>query len=125
MKLPRDLSGRDLIKLLAKRGFVEVRRRGSHVVMEGPGGSTVVVPDHPSLKVGTLAAILKQRESGRKTSSSPARGQPRRPIRVRYRRAERARAPARSLREEGRAPRARRVTLSPGKGVQTGRRPPR
>jgi predicted RNA binding protein YcfA (HicA-like mRNA interferase family) len=44
-------------------GFAEVRRRGSHVVMQKrlPETTvTVVVPDHGELKTGTLASIIRQ-----------------------------------------------------------------
>ncbi len=49
--------------ILADHGFGEVRRRGSHVVMQKPAdGSTitVVVPDHKELRIGTLASIIRQ-----------------------------------------------------------------
>ena len=57
-KLPR-ISARKCRKALAGLGFVEVRQRGSHVVMRR-GESGCVVPSHKELKVGTLAGILKQ-----------------------------------------------------------------
>lgn len=60
MKLPRDLSGAEMVKILKKNGFVVKNQRGSHVTLEGPKGQMVVVPQHPSLKVGTLSAIIKQ-----------------------------------------------------------------
>jgi len=53
----RVLSGREVCRILERHGFVEVRRRGSHVVMQRrtPDGTTTVpVPDHPELKTGTL-----------------------------------------------------------------------
>lgn len=59
----RVFSGRELCRLLEQHGFVEVRRRGSHVVMQRPeGGSTrtVPVPDHPELRIGTLQSIIRQ-----------------------------------------------------------------
>jgi predicted RNA binding protein YcfA (HicA-like mRNA interferase family) len=59
----RTLSGRDVCSILAKHGFVEVRRRGSHVVMQwhdGESTRTVPVPDHPELRVGTLLSIIRQ-----------------------------------------------------------------
>lgn len=49
--------------ILAKHGFVEVRRRGSHVLMQkqGEGGTTTVpVPDHKELKIGTMQSIVRQ-----------------------------------------------------------------
>jgi predicted RNA binding protein YcfA (HicA-like mRNA interferase family) len=44
-------------------GFVEVRRRGSHVVMQKMEGGvtvTVPVPDHKELRTGTLLSIIRQ-----------------------------------------------------------------
>ena len=57
------LSGRDACKILQKHGFHEVRRRGSHVVMQrraDAGTITVPVPDHPELAIGTLLSIIRQ-----------------------------------------------------------------
>jgi len=59
----RVLSGREVCLVLAAHGFAEVRRRGSHVVMQKslPGTTvTVIVPDHKELKTGTLASIVRQ-----------------------------------------------------------------
>ena len=59
----RVLSGREVCALLARHGFVEVRRRGSHIVMQraGDGGTTTVpVPDHAEIRIGTLLSILRQ-----------------------------------------------------------------
>ncbi len=61
-KLP-VLSGRAVCKVLAEHGFAEVRRRGSHVVMQkrlGDSTVTVPVPDHRELKPGTLRSIIRQ-----------------------------------------------------------------
>jgi predicted RNA binding protein YcfA (HicA-like mRNA interferase family) len=59
----RRLSGREACRILESHGFAEVRRRGSHVVMQKkvPGTTvTVPVPDHKELKVGTLQSIIRQ-----------------------------------------------------------------
>jgi predicted RNA binding protein YcfA (HicA-like mRNA interferase family) len=59
----RTLSGREVCALLAEHGFVEVRQRGSHIVMQSrAAGSTVTVPvpDHKELKTGTLLSIIRQ-----------------------------------------------------------------
>jgi predicted RNA binding protein YcfA (HicA-like mRNA interferase family) len=61
MKLPRDLSGEDLIKHLCKRwGYQRVHQVGSHVILqtEQPMPHRVAVPAHTTLRVGTLNAIL-------------------------------------------------------------------
>lgn len=59
----RVLSGRAVCHILERHGFVEVRRRGSHVVMQrrdDSGTITVPVPDHVELRVGTLLSIIRQ-----------------------------------------------------------------
>lgn len=57
-KLPR-VSGRECCKALVALGFVEVRQRGSHVVMRR-GESGCVVPMHKEIKTGTLLGVLRQ-----------------------------------------------------------------
>ena len=64
----RILSGSQVCAILAARGFVEVRRRGSHIVMQrttAGGTTTVPVPDHRELRPGTLASIMRQCGLGR------------------------------------------------------------
>ncbi|MDO8680154.1 MAG: type II toxin-antitoxin system HicA family toxin [Acidobacteriota bacterium] len=59
----RVLSGRDVCKILEADGFVAIRQRGSHIVMQKRSGdttTTVPVPDHPELKAGTLSSIVRQ-----------------------------------------------------------------
>ena len=59
----RILSGRDVCRLLAGHGFTQVRRRGSHVLMQKTeAGSTVTipVPDHKELRIGTLMSVIRQ-----------------------------------------------------------------
>jgi predicted RNA binding protein YcfA (HicA-like mRNA interferase family) len=59
----RVLSGREVCRILAKHGFVEVRRKGSHIAMQKrASGATVtaIVPDHRELKIGTLLSIVRQ-----------------------------------------------------------------
>jgi len=60
MKLPRDLSGADLVKALARVGYRVTRQTGSHIrlTVDTPSRHHVTVPAHDSLKVGTLAGIL-------------------------------------------------------------------
>lgn len=59
----RVLSGREVCRILEKFGFAEVRRRGSHVVMQrldAEGTVTVPVPDHREVQIGTLLAVIRQ-----------------------------------------------------------------
>ena len=69
----RVLSGRDVCRILQQHGFTEVRHRGSHVVMQrrtGAGTTTVPVPDHNEIKIGTLMAIIRQSGLPRSTFES-------------------------------------------------------
>ena len=57
------LSGREVCRILVDQGFTEVRRRGSHIVMQKrtPGTTiTVPVPNHPEIRIGTLGPIIRQ-----------------------------------------------------------------
>ena len=59
----RVLSGSDVCRILEKYGFSEVRRRGSHIVMQrrlSNGTITVPIPNHKELRVGTLLSIIRQ-----------------------------------------------------------------
>ncbi len=60
MKLPRDLTGVELSKRLARLGYVVTRQTGSHLRLTSGehGEHHVTVPRHDPLRVGTLAAIL-------------------------------------------------------------------
>ena len=59
----RVLSGREVCKIMAEHGFEEVRRKGSHVIMQKKDGGTTItvpVPDHTELRTGTLLGIIRQ-----------------------------------------------------------------
>ena len=59
----RVLSGKDVCKILSNHGFMEVRRRGSHIVMQRKDAGktiTVPVPNHDELRIGTLQSIIRQ-----------------------------------------------------------------
>lgn len=59
----RVLSGAEAAAILRANGFIEVRRKGSHVVMQMKLPNTTItvpIPDHRELKGGTLAAIIRQ-----------------------------------------------------------------
>jgi predicted RNA binding protein YcfA (HicA-like mRNA interferase family) len=58
-KLPRGLSGKEVVKALGNAGFYIKRRKGSHVVLRRDNPfAQVVVPDHKSIDTGTLDSIL-------------------------------------------------------------------
>lgn len=62
MKVPRDLSGAQLIKVLCRDwGYRQVNQEGSHVILETetPGHQRLAVPNHNPLRVGTLNAIVR------------------------------------------------------------------
>jgi len=73
MKLPRDLSGSELIKLLCKHyGYRRVDQRGSHVLLqtEQPRHYRIAIPEHKTLRLGTLNSILNaNRKSSRHRES--------------------------------------------------------
>lgn len=59
----RVLSGHDVCAILARHGFVQVRQRGSHIVMQKRLPDTTVtvpVPAHSELRIGTLQSIIRQ-----------------------------------------------------------------
>ncbi len=60
MNLP-VVSGRECMSALQRAGFIVQRQNGSHIVMrhDDPYALTVV-PDHRSLKSGTLRNIIRQ-----------------------------------------------------------------
>ena len=59
----RILSGKQVCDILEKHGFIQVRQRGSHIVMQKrlPDTTiTVPVPNHAELRIGTLQSIIRQ-----------------------------------------------------------------
>lgn len=70
----RVLSGREVCKILTQHGFSEVRRKGSHLVMQkriSDSTITVVVPDHAELRIGTLSSIIRQSQLARSLFEAP------------------------------------------------------
>lgn len=62
MRLPRDLSGRKLARALGNFGYTITRESGSHLRLttQEQGEHHLTIPDHKSLKLGTLSAILSE-----------------------------------------------------------------
>jgi len=60
VRLPRDVSGRELAGALRRYGYEVVRETGSHMRLttEQGGVHHITIPDHANLRVGTLAGIL-------------------------------------------------------------------
>jgi predicted RNA binding protein YcfA (HicA-like mRNA interferase family) len=62
VRLPRDLSGAQLARVLCRDfGYQVVHQEGSHVILqtEAPLHHRLAVPDHAPLRLGTLNAILR------------------------------------------------------------------
>jgi len=62
MKLPRNVSGQELIKSLRKLGYEVSRQKGSHIrltCLNPKGQHHISIPNHDPLKIGTLSAILQ------------------------------------------------------------------
>jgi predicted RNA binding protein YcfA (HicA-like mRNA interferase family) len=63
MPKPGVFSGAEVCAILSAHGFVQVRQRGSHVVMQRrllDTTITVPVPNHREIRIGTLLAIIRQ-----------------------------------------------------------------
>ena len=61
MKTPRDLSAKDLIKILSKYGYEVTRQKGSHIRLTHSsvkGDHNVTIPNHDPIKLGTLSSII-------------------------------------------------------------------
>jgi len=61
MKTPRDLSAKDLIKILDKYGYEVTRQKGSHIRLtksSEKGVHNITVPNHDPIKLGTLSSII-------------------------------------------------------------------
>jgi len=60
MRLPREISGEELAKLLKKYGYEITRQTGSHSRLTTTlhGEHHITIPAHNYLKIGTLSSIL-------------------------------------------------------------------
>lgn len=59
----RQFSGKQVCAILESHGFLQVRQKGSHVILQRklPNGTvSVPVPLHKAIKPGTLASIIRQ-----------------------------------------------------------------
>ena len=62
MRLPRDVSGEQLVEVLCRRWqYKKVHQVGSHIILETsePSHHRVAIPDHHPLRLGTFTAILR------------------------------------------------------------------
>jgi predicted RNA binding protein YcfA (HicA-like mRNA interferase family) len=56
-------SGLELCRILEAFGFVRIRQKGSHVIMQKRTEKTTItipVPDHKEIRRGTLSSIIRQ-----------------------------------------------------------------
>ncbi len=62
MRLPRDVSGRDLARSLSVFGYEVTRQTGSHMRLttHEAGQHHLTIPAHHPLRVGTLAGIIAE-----------------------------------------------------------------
>lgn len=60
MRIPRELSGQELARLLRKYGYDVTRQSGSHMRLTSNlrGEHHITIPAHKYLKIGTLSSIL-------------------------------------------------------------------
>ena len=62
MRLPRDISGDELVARLSRYGYKQTHQTGSHVQLLAVIGGRecrLTVPRHGAVRVGTLAQILR------------------------------------------------------------------
>ncbi len=62
MKIPRDLSGAQLVKVLCRDwGYRVVHQEGSHIILQtdAPSPQRLSVPNHNPMRVGTLNSIVR------------------------------------------------------------------
>lgn len=61
------ISGKDLVKLFEKAGYVVVQGgKGSHIKLKKAGYPTVIIPNHKELAKGTEHALRKILETATK-----------------------------------------------------------
>ena len=60
MKIPRDISGQDLIRRLKLLGYKQTRQSGSHIriTTQQNGEHHLTIPSHSQLRIGTMLSIL-------------------------------------------------------------------
>jgi len=59
----KPLSGKAVCLILMKHGFVQIRQRGSHIIMQKQISDytiTIPVPNHKELRTGTLRSIIRK-----------------------------------------------------------------
>lgn len=61
MRLPRDLSGKELVQALSRYGYEVSHQTGSHIRLTTTrdGEHHITIPAHDPIKVGTLNTIVR------------------------------------------------------------------
>lgn len=57
-KLPRKVSGKELLKVFQRLGFEVVRQRSSHVFLRHPDGRRLTIPVYDMVPINLLNWIL-------------------------------------------------------------------
>ena len=60
-RVPRDISGQTLVKLLSRYGYKMTRQTGSHIRLTSHAQGKehhITIPNHDYVKIGTLNSIL-------------------------------------------------------------------
>jgi len=72
MKLPRNIGGPELARLLTKYDYQITRQTGSHLRLTTlrNGEHHVTIPSHNPIKIGTVSSILSDVSSHLKISKS-------------------------------------------------------
>lgn len=63
MKIPRDIDGNTLVRLLETLGYSLTRQKGSHIRLTrtlDAGQHHITIPNHSPIKIGTLNSILNE-----------------------------------------------------------------
>ncbi len=62
MRIPRDISGDELIKRLRPFDYTVTRQTGSHIRLttEMNGMHRITIPNHNPLRIGTISSILAE-----------------------------------------------------------------
>lgn len=59
----RVLSAKQVCQILTEQGFIQVRQRGSHIIMQkkiDDSTLTIPVPNYSEIKIGTLQSVIRQ-----------------------------------------------------------------
>ena len=62
MKIPRNISGKELVKALKVYGYEVMRQTGSHITVttQRNGQHHLAIPNHNPNKIGTLTGIVNR-----------------------------------------------------------------